>query len=57
VSHGVNSATKEPEVIKKWFAAYPDINYAVAGGDTSNLSFYDYDDLYDDDTNVDYPES
>jgi hypothetical protein len=53
----VNSATKDPEVVKKWFGAYPDINYAVAGGDDSNLSLYDFDDLYDDDTNVDYSEA
>lgn len=57
VSHGVNSATNDPEVVKGWFVKMPNINFAVAGGNDSDLSFYDYDELYNDDTNVDFPGS
>ena len=57
ISNGVNSASKDPETIKSWFAQRPNCNYAVAGGDNSDLAFFDYDDLYETDTGVDYPAS
>ncbi len=54
VLHAVNSSSNDPETIKAWFAKMPGCNYAIAGGQ-SDLAFYDYDELYEDDTNIDFP--
>lgn len=43
LAHGLKDATTDPEIIKKWWALWPDANVAAVTGAESNLTVVDID--------------
>lgn len=41
--HGVKDATKDPEIVRKWFADFPESNYGIATGAISGIVVVDAD--------------